>query len=162
MAEENKNQEQKEPEKLKDLHIAAQNPLKLNVISMINPVLGWVVSHWKIALFLILILVIYVQHELINHYKAENSANVIEISTLKANVSTLTSTIADQNQKIQDAAKDNKNKQDQLDALDKKLKDKEIKDQQTIDALRKKPIGTTCQDALNFMDDYIKAGKWQN
>ena len=148
--------------KLDNINVAAKGAFKLNVISIINPVLGWVVSHWKLALFLILCFIIFVQHELIKHYKLENSANTIEISTLKDNLKNANAALEDQNKKIQDAAKNSEDKKKQIDALTQQLKDKSVKDKQTIDALRNKPIGTTCQDAIKFLDDYIGANKWSN
>lgn len=162
MADENKIQEIPVPEKLDNLHAAAMKPLKLNAVSFVNPVLGWFLEHWKLTLFLILISIIGIEYLLIKHYKAEANASDIAITTLTTSLNTANQALIDQNNKIDAAKKDGNEKQKQLDDLQKILKKKAIADKKIIDDLRNKPIGTTCEDALKDMVDYIGTLKWEN
>jgi hypothetical protein len=133
---------------------------KLGIMDAINPILGFVISHWKIALFAIMLLVIYIEFKLIEDYKQDIKNDAAAISALKIDLKQSNDAIADQNKKIDAAKADGDAKQKQLDDLQAKLKAKGIIDQKTINDLRKKPSGTTCDDALKFMNDYIGGVKW--
>lgn len=148
-------------EKLSDLNIAAAGPLKLNVVSLVNPVLGWLVDNWQLSLILMLCIAVFFEYEMVKHYKAQVVVDQTVIATLNSSLDTANEAITDQNKKIEEAKTQGANKQKELDDLSKKLKDKNIVDQKTIDALRKKPVGTTCEDALKYMNDYIGTFKWQ-
>lgn len=148
------------PEKLDNPNVAAQSPLKLNVVSLISPFWGWIIGHWKIAIFLILALVIFVQYELIAHYKAEAKAYSTAITTLTESLTVANNALADQNKQIQDAKAAGEVKQKQLDDLQVTINTKNVADQKIIDALRKRPVGTTCQDALDYVNNYIGEVKW--
>ena len=153
------NTEKETPEKLQEAPPLPVKP-KLNILSMVNPFLGFIVGHWKIALFLLICSVMYIQYELIRHYKAELKADNTVISTLNQSLATDNKAIEDQNTKIKKDAYDAKTKQKELDDLQKTLDKKSVNDQKIIDALRQKSSGTTCDDALKFMDDYIGTLKW--
>lgn len=127
------------------------------MIKKLSPVVGIIKKHWKLALIVVLMGVVYWQNGKISDQKALYAQAEIAMADLQGDKDNLILQINSQNKSIEDLKKVGDDWKKNFDALDQKLKDNQKKHAKELEKLRSENVPQECGAAFDWLLD--KAGK---
>lgn len=133
-------------------------------VAVTNPVVSFLLEHWKLILYIITVLVfctiIFFKNMEVKSLESSLDKVKKDNITLQSNVKTLSDELDKQNSEIEKAKKFAKNASTEMENLNKQIKEQQDKNSKIINDLIKKPTPQGCQQSLEFLNKIAELIQW--